>query len=168
MPETYCTADDLDRFASADGITAFADHDQDGVSDAGVVSASIEIGSGLIDLYLSQWYEPSQLLGDRTINHWCIVASCRELCRHRYNSIPESLEAAYQEIFGAPDGRIHKLASGKLRIDASRRGGGVPTFSNLVIDRRHRHEKIRVVTQASSPEPTSRERDTYHGAGDYE
>lgn len=162
----YCTPADLDRFLSAEGVIAFADHDRDGLGDADVVDDAIVWASAQIDLYLLQRYHADDLAADRMIRHWCKIMACRFLCSHRGNGIPESIELEYQEITAA-DGLLKQVLKGVLRLSVPRKVRDSATFSNLTVDRRYRHEKLRVVRQVSDNEPTKRERDTYVHGGAY-
>ncbi|TWU22457.1 hypothetical protein Pla52o_35130 [Novipirellula galeiformis] len=165
----YCTADDLNRYLSADGVTAFSDHDDDGFGDSGIVDDCIGRASREIDASALRRYEESRLVGNATLNDWAVVMACRSLCLRRGNMPPESLEMEFHRIVDPDTGFLARLASGRYKLPGlPQKPGNEPTFSNLTVDRRYRNERIRVVRQSSSPEPSTRERDEAKSAVFYD
>ena len=157
---SYCSSDDLDRYLSSEGITAFADHDQDGSSDSGVVADCIDQATNEIDAYVFRRYAAAEVDGNRLLKRWATVMACRFLTLRRGNMPPESLEMEFQRITDPDRGFLSQIAAGKYRLpDVQRKLGNEPTFSNLTVDRRYPQEKIRVKRKSSSPEQSVRERD---------
>lgn len=163
MPATYCTAEDLERYLSSRGVTAFADHDGDDLGDDGVVDEVIDQASAMVRGYLKRQYVEAQLGDDVQVKEWTVTVACYKLCLRRGNPPPESLAYSYEQVAGN-DGILAKIANrhqwpGRLDIDRRKDLGSAPAFSNLTVDRRHPREKVRVTEANSSRQPTDLERD---------
>lgn len=154
-----------ERYFSRYGIATFADHDRDDVADDSVLSDCSTYATSVLVGMLSTRYTLDNLrLSEMLVEIDCIIA-IRELCLRRGNSPPKSLEFRYQELLG-PGGLIDKIRSGQLQLVDSNgdlirsKGRYSPVFSNLEIDRRYPHERVRVVRQSSNRNQTQLEQDT--------
>lgn len=164
MATDYCTAADLERYFSKVGVDHFADHDDDGIQEPGVVADAIERATDEINLYVLTHgrYAIADLVGNRLLNSWCVVLATCDLCQTRGNGVPESVAMECQRIFEL----LEKVMDGKLNLpEVARQGQGVPTFSNLRLDRRYRDEKVRVIRSTSSKRSSTLERDWAYSGG---
>lgn len=167
LPYQITSENEMNLMLSAQGIIAFADHNRDATSDAGVVLSCINYATSLVFGHLAKKYELIQVASSHMIREIGTVIACRTLCTRRGNDIPASLEMRYQEII-QKDGLLDMISKGLVQLvdDSGNMLLGksfAPTMSNLVIDRRHLHEKIRVVQQNSLPVDSALERDNSGG-----
>src|SRR5690348_6895702 len=86
------------RLFSAQGVDSFADHDQDGERDAGVVNDCINRATAEIDRYLIKWHSAAVLAASTLVQEWACVLATVFLCRRRGNPVPDSLAEDYAEI----------------------------------------------------------------------
>jgi phage gp36-like protein len=155
----YCTQGEMERFFSAQGVTAFSDHDESGANDTGVVDDCIERATTEITDLAHNWYDQTGLLLSPTVKRWAVVVATFYLCELRGNPVPESIANDYMRIMG-PGGFLERLAEGKYKLaGVPMRAALVPTFSNLTVDRRYQRSNVRV-TNNSSTETSTRQQDT--------
>lgn len=167
LPYSLTTLEEMQRLFSAQGVVAFADHDENGAADAGVVDDCINYATTFVGGVLLLKFDLQQLASSYVVREIATVVACRTLCHRRGNPAPESLEMRYRELT-EKDGLLSLIAGGLMQLmDTS---GNIllgrsfaPTFSNLKVDRRHPHEKVRVVQQSSMPVETALERDVSTG-----
>lgn len=158
------SSDAMDRYLSAQGLVGFADHNDDGFDDDGVIDECILYASGFLLSPLVARYPVASMASAIMIPELATVIACRTLCTRRGNPIPESLEMRYQEIV-KKDGLLDQIASGKLMLidgngnQVPGRGGYYPVHSNLQVDRRFTQEQIRVQQGSSSNFTSQAERD---------
>lgn len=157
---TYCTDEDIDRLLSSYGVASFADHDEDGSEDTGVVLDCREQASEEINLYTRQWYLVAGLSSSALITRWCTVMSAYFLSYRRGNPPPESLQIEFNRIVDDQDSLLQRVHDGNMRLpgvalDYDAR----PSVSNVTIDRRFARSKIRVDERTSSDSPTTLSRD---------
>lgn len=156
----YCTAEDLELYLSAVGVTAFADHEEFPSTESTVIAECIERATEEINSVLRTRYDIVALAGNALLKHWSTVMACRYLCLRRGNMPPESLEFEYREIVDRETGKLVDAARGKLNLLSSfRPQDNVPSFSNLTVDRRYIDEKVRVRTRSSNNLATKLEQD---------
>lgn len=157
---TYCTEADLNRLLSASGVIAFADHDQDDAADTGVVDDCINQASQEIDAYALQRYDATGLASSNLINRWCTTMAAYFLCIRRNNPIAESLALEFNRIADPDNGLLVRLAAGTYKLPGVALSADLsPSFSNLKIDRRWPHSRVRVTRANSSSSPTTLTRD---------
>lgn len=162
----------IQRYMSTYGISTWADHDRDGTDDDDVLEdcqsiATQKIVSRLRRRYLAaSLYTTGGLPINAELQECAVVIALRHLCLRRGNPVPESLEYVYEQYTGK-DGWLDRVVKGKEPLVdedgglvEQRKGIGLPTFSNLTIDRRYGSERVRVMKQSSSNNPTSLEQDT--------
>lgn len=155
IPVVYCTESDIERLFSLDGITSFADHDQDGDSDAGVVDDCINEAAQEIELYCRQRYTQASLQASTLINRWATALATLFLCERRGNPPPESLHAKVTRIYE----RLQAILEGTMSLPGlALNGGQRPAFSNLTIDRRHTRNKVRRTASNSSNQSSAVDR----------
>ena len=160
LATVYCTESEVERFLSANAVTDFADNDQDGSKDVGVVDDCINQATEEIDLYARQRYTPALLVTSTLINRWAVVIAARFLCQRRGNPVPDSLESEWLRIADPTDGILVMIAKGKRQLPGiALRADLRPTFSNLVIDRRYQRSTVRVTTTNSSDAPSDQSQD---------
>ena len=147
----YCSIAELDRFMSSNATTDFADHDADGTADTDVIEDCINQATDEIDLYARQQHTQAQLATSTLITRWCVVMAARFLQERRMNVVSESIIAQWDRIIE----NLQKVAENRLQLPGlAKRDDMRPTWSNLKIDRRFRHSKIRVTQTNSSSAPT--------------
>ncbi len=152
----YCSIAELDLFMSSNATTDYADHDADGTADTDVIEDCINQGTDEIDLYAGQQHTQAQLATSTLINKWCIVMSARFLQERRMNVVSESIVVQWDRIIE----NLQKVAENRLQLPGlAKRDDMRPTWSNLKIDRRFRHSKIRVTRTNSSSAPTKLSQD---------
>lgn len=155
----YCTQEELERFFSSQGVTAFADHDEDGDADTDVIPDVILRATTEITDFAQVWYDQAGLLQSPTIKRWACVVATFYLCELRGNDPPASIAKDYERIMGK-DGWLERLQAGTYKLAGiPLRAALVPTFSNLEVDRRMPYSNVRV-TPNSSQETTTRKQDS--------
>lgn len=165
MPMTPFASDDvLARYISEYGIISWADHDQDGVADDGVLEDCKTYAMGLLVGRLSPRYTYAVLITAPMMEEVFAIIALRELTLRRGNPPPASLETRYQEIM-ARDGLLDDIVSGRMPlVDADGnpirlKNSNIPQHANLQIDRRFSERRVRVVTGSSNMSPTKLRRD---------
>lgn len=149
---TYCTEVQMRRYFSTDGITAFADHDQDGTADDDVITDCIEQATDEINAYAMQRYSAAALSASTLIIRWAVVLATKFLCERRGNSAPASLQSEFERIML----KLQQIPTGIFKLPGvATRSDFRPGFSNLTIDRRYQFSKVRVVHTASDQIPTA-------------
>jgi phage gp36-like protein len=147
----YCTLDDMERKFSSSGVVEFADHDDDGTADTGVVDDAIQQATEEINLYAMQHYSAAGLASSSLINRWCTVLAVAFLCLNRGNPIPVAIQAEYERIML----NLERVRTGEMRLPGvAYRDDTRPTISNLEVDRRYRHNPIRVNGNSSTDAPS--------------
>lgn len=147
----YCTEADMQRLFSIAGVTSFADHDQDGVSDTLVVSDCIDQATEEINLYAWQ-YSAAGLATSTLVNRWCTVLAVYFLCQRRGNPPPDSIAEEFARIML----HLERIRTGDMKIPGvATKGIYSPRFSNLVPDRRFPYSNIRVQRESSDGIPTT-------------
>lgn len=150
----YCERGDVEAVLSAEGVEARLDDDTSGAETAAeqyVVTKFIAWCSSWLDMHLLPLYEAAGLAASVVVNEWCALLVARRLCRHRGNSVPQSLETACEEARKDVDAVRRKemvLPDCHLR----RRQG--MTFSNVRVDCRYNLRRIRVERPLSDRMPT--------------
>lgn len=153
----YCTETQLNEFFSAQGITDYADHDDDNVADTNVVNNAIDEASEHINLYARERYAVADLQSSTMVTRWCVKLACYFLCMHRGNPPPDILAVEFERITTVLDQvRMSKMEIPGVQLKDSL----VPTFSNLTVDRRYRRSTVRVTRQNSSKESSKRTQDS--------
>jgi phage gp36-like protein len=154
----YCDVEDVERFLSVQGVTAFSDHNETGAPDDDVTHDCINEATLEIDYYCRQRYGQAVLATNDWVAEQSKVLATYFLCGRRGNTIPESLQR-----------RVDKLYE---QLQAILDGGSIPgaeshsrpAFSNLTVDRRYHRSKVRV-TRTNSSDQVSKVR--RHDAPDY-
>ncbi len=165
LSTTYCTIAELQRFLSANAVTDFADHDDDGSADTDVVEDAINQATEEIDLYLRQQYTQANLSTSTLVTRWCCVMSAKFLAERRGNPPPDSVQLEYDRIANTADGLITQIADLKRQLPGIARRSEAPTWSNLEIDRRYARRTARVVRQTSSTSASVKQQHFTHDAG---
>jgi len=157
----YCTEAEVIRYLSANAVTDFADHDDDGTADTGVVDDCINQATEEIDLWARQRYTQTDLATSTLINRWCVVIASRFLATRRGNVIPDVIEREWQRIADPDNGLLIKISKGLVQLPGiPLRESFRPTFSNLRIDRRRAFSTVRVTKANSSDAPTKMTQDS--------
>ena len=139
---SYCVQADIERLLSVNGVTAFADHDQDGIAETGVVADVIEAAQGEIDLFCRGRYSEDGLESSALVTRWATVLSAAYLCELRGNPIPDSIQRAANRILEV---LLPQIQNGVLNLPGLAFGNDLrPAMSNLTIDRRFARSKLRV------------------------
>ena len=155
----YCTQADIDRLFSAAGRLAFSDHDEDDVSDPGVVDDCIDQASQEIELYCFGRYDAAGLSSSTLVTRWCTVLAVHYLCERRGNPVPETVLIERDRLLG-DGGLLFKIQAGRMQLPGvPLRTDLRPAWSNLKVDRRYPTSKVRVRRQNSSDVPTTLTKD---------
>ena len=154
LATVYCTTAELGRYMSAAGVIDWADHDSSGTSDTDVVEDQINEATMVIDLHLRERYAKATLAAHTLVNRWCVRMAAYYLCSLRGNPPPDTVAVEFEWIAG-PDGYLAKIKRGDMSLpDAAQSDDLRPTMSNVTIDRRYPHSKVRVTRPNSSDAPT--------------
>lgn len=160
LSTVYCTETEVERFFSTNAVTDFADHNQDGVADTGVVDDCINQATEEIDMYLRQRYTQAGLETSTLVNRWAVAIATRFLCQRRGNPPSDSLEKEWERIADPDNGLLVQIAEGKRQLPGiALRADLRPTWSNLQVDRRWRRSSIRVSQTNSSDADTALKQD---------
>lgn len=152
MSQCLTSHAEMERCFSSHGVTAFADHNNSGFRDDDVVDDCANEASYEVLNYAGQRYSHTGLYGHVTSRQWATLIACRLLSIRRGNPAPESFEAEFLRIMEL----LKLVPSGGYKLfGLGERGDLRPTWSNLQVDRRHRHSTIRVTTPNSSDAPTA-------------
>ena len=142
---TFCVEADINRLLSSAGVTDYADHDEDGTADTGVVDDCIEQASEEISAVANRFYADAQLATSSLVTRWCATMAAYYLCMRRGNPIPESMASEYERVADLDTGLLGRVGRGAYQLPGlAMQSGVVPSFSNLTVDRRYRRHRIRV------------------------
>lgn len=159
IANALCSEADMIRLFSQYGVTAFSDHDADGVDDEGVADDCINQATEEIRGYAWMWYSDTQLATSTLVNRWATTLAVFFLCQRRGNPVPDSLQAEALRIFEL----LQKVAEGNYRIPGlALRGDLRPSMSNVTIDRRYPVSTVRVTRPNSTDAPTTLTQDESH------
>lgn len=142
---------EMERLFSAAGMVAFSDHEKSGIQDDDVVDDCANQGSAEVFNYACQRYSTTALASHTTPRGWATLFACILLAIRRGNEIPEPWIAERERIMPMLEGTgkgTYQFYGLALRADLR------PTWSNLQVDRRHRHSTVRVTQVNSSDAPT--------------
>lgn len=160
ISNALCTVAEVKRKVGDDVVLAWADHDEDHVNDTDVIEDAINQATEELLLYLGQRYSDAGLAGSTIVNRWCVTLACYFLSTSRGNSPSEWLEAEFQRLME----KLPKVQNGTQPLPGvSLSQNLMPTMSNLTIDQRWRHSKIRVTPNSSVPPTTLSQDTTYEG-----
>lgn len=148
--------EEMERCFSSYGVTAFSDHNRSGVKDDDVVDDCANQGSYDVLNYAGTKYSQAGLYTHPTAREWATLFACYKLTYRRGNTPPESLVIARQDAME----QLKQIPLNQFTLfGLALRGDLRPTFSNLQVDRRHRHSTIRVTQPNSSNAPTTLSQD---------
>ena len=151
MSQCLTSHAEMERLFSAQGVTAFADHEATGFRDDTVVDDCANQASYEVLNYAGQRYSQTALYGHSTPRGWATLFACRLICIRRGNQPPDSFETEFLRIMEL----LKQVPSGGYKFfGLAERGDLRPTWSNVQVDRRHRHSTIRVTQTNSSSAPT--------------
>jgi len=136
---TYCTVGDITRMLSSAGVSAFSDHNEDGVSDEGVIDDCIDQAAQEIDFALHERYDPDQLVQSPIITRWATTLAAYFLCQRRGNPVPEPIQREAERILFDDDSALSEIRRGNRWLPGLEPNRGQsPSFANMTIDRRFR------------------------------
>ena len=148
---TYCTKAEIERFLSVQGVVNMADHDEDGIVEAGVIDDAIAEAKGEIDLFCRGRYSEAGLASSTLVNNWAVTIAASALCELRGNTVPDSLNRRVTRII---ETLLPKIQTGELNLPGlAFANDSRPAMSNLTVDRRYARSKVRV-TQINSTNQT--------------
>lgn len=152
----FCTAAQLAiRFGSA-ALIDWADHDNDGVADDGVIDEAINRATSKIAARGRQRYSTTVLKNHAEVQGWAVTIGGYLLSQTRGNPPPETLAREYEEIIALlleVQAGTYWLADVALSADLR------PSMSNVQVDRRYRQRTIRVQRESSTDAVSSRRQD---------
>lgn len=140
----YCDLDDMRRLLSSQGVTAFSDHNSDGMDDAGVTDDCIDEATEEINLFCNL-YSTAGLAASTLINRWATTLACFFLCERRGNPVPESLANAAARVREL----LALVLTGALTLNVAKSVNTSPSFSNMTVDRRFPFSRVRVQRENS-------------------
>lgn len=151
ITNTLTTHAEMERCFSSYGVTAFADHFKSGIRDDLVVDDCANQATAEVFNYATQRYSQTGLATHQTARSWATMLACYFLTIRRGNGPPDSFQLEFNRIMEL----MKLIPSGAYQLyGLAGRGDNRPTWSNLKVDRRHRHSTIRVTTPNSSDAPT--------------
>lgn len=142
---------EMERCFSSYGLTACSDHNQSGLQDDDVVDDCANQGSYDVLNYAGHRYSQAALYTHTTAREWATLFACYKLSYRRGNPVNEAFSLAREEAMA----QLKLIPSGAFKLfGLAERGDLRPTWSNVQVDRRHRHSTIRVTQPNSSDAPT--------------
>jgi phage gp36-like protein len=148
--------DEMERCFSSYGVTAFSDHNRSGVKDDDVVDDCANQAHSEFCDYATARYSVAALTTHQTARRWATLMACYFLSIRRGNAAPDGLQIEFTRITE----KLPQIATGEYKLNGlALRGDLRPTFSNVQVDRRHRHSTIRVTQPNSSNAPTTLSQD---------
>lgn len=152
ISNSLCTFDELVRKFGGDALVNWADHDADGIPEAGVIDDGINQATEEIRLYAGRRYSDSGLATSTLIERWCVSLAGYFISQSRANAAPAGLKADFERIMA----HLVAIAKGLEQIPGiALRADMRPTMSNLQVDRAYRYSKIRKSVQNSSGSNTT-------------
>lgn len=163
IPFALCTDADMTSLFSSYGVVSFADNDNDGASDAGVVDRCINWATAEVQVAANGRFTAQQLTQSVTANRWATIIAVFYLCHQRGNPPPASLLDLVNEIRGE-SGALARFAAGTLYLDGVASPSTAPSYNNHVIDRRFQ-KPLRTERNTTNGVPPNPARGNY-GGGD--
>lgn len=162
----YATEADMNRLFSSQGVTSFADHNQDLGRDDNVITRCLTYGSQQVQRYCTR-YEPSALSQSLWVTECATILACAYLCRHRGNPLQEPNGILQLEERVLED--LKQVLAGDLPIpDIELLAPSIPFMSNMRVDRYAGQRQLRTVWQPGVHTPTNlpqeRSFTSYYGA----
>jgi len=133
-----------------DAITEWSDHDEDGESDAGVVSRAIDRATNEIIRTAGQRYSTSGLAADAEIRGWATQLACFFLSKSRANPPAMALVDDVDYIRS----QLALIASGSAFLNVALSADLRPRVINRQIDRRYVYQQIRETPDSTKPRST--------------
>lgn len=160
---TYTTADEIKRIFSTAAVELRVDDDEDGyvnTTEDDVYTDIVYDATDVINLYLEQWYDPSDMAENSWIRRQATWIGCYLLSQRRGN--PSQYNKRYEEVIA----QLEKIQEGKLQVPRlPHRADFTPALSNYRIDDRNQVQKIRVQPNISTGGTSARQhtdRDVYN------
>lgn len=155
MTTQLCTQADMERILASYGVREYADHDDNGVIDTGVLDDCIDQASGEVLIWLGQRYSVASLAAQSLVVRWTATVACYFLTTRRGNPPPTSLEAEFHRLMDFPEGLLPLIGTGRVDLNGvSLKANLTPSMSNVTLDRRYRQSKIRVTQPNSTQQPS--------------
>lgn len=151
-PTPLTDVDAINGFLSERGRELRLDDDQSGAlsaTETGYVNTAVGVGTGFVADKLAALYSVDDLATSWTAWHWATVAAVRWLFARRGNPIPTSLQMLYEE--ARQD--ILNIVAGKTALDLPLRDAMVPGLTNVRMDGRYYHQRLRVQRTISDRVP---------------
>lgn len=105
MPTTLnanalCIVDDVEEYLSEDGVTAYADHENEPADTAtsGVIEASINWASNHIYSKMAKRYTAAEVAEKDQAKQWCVILAAWYLCKTKGNPVPKSVEGDKDQV----------------------------------------------------------------------
>jgi hypothetical protein len=142
---TYCTETDVDTLLSAEAKNLWlddnSDHAVDSTERARLTTQGINWATSRVNFYCQRRYESSDLADSWLVNDWATVVAVRWLCTRRGNSVPQSIQALYDEVIGD----LEQVRDGKMQLpDIGSRSVEWMVWSNVKVDWRYPLRRVRV------------------------
>lgn len=161
----YTAKGDIEDVLSEHGVELTLDDDGDGTAgedeEVDALNKAIYWATSRINLHCAGLYKTARLAQSWVVNYWASVLAARQLAGRRGNTVPQSLEQAYQEAKEDLD----RVKNGDLSIpEIATRANSWPTWSNIRVNPYRRLRKARVEKAISEGSPTPRRQHTDVGA----
>lgn len=141
----YTSPAEIERLLGFVGVSAYADDTGEGEEESGVVQDAIEEATDTINVYLEQWYHPSDMANNKWIRRKATYLAAYILTRRRGN--PGMYEEEYQRITSL----LEDIRLGRKQVPRLPwRSDFTPAVDNVVVDHRFMVDKVRVQQQISS------------------
>ena len=146
---TYTSQDEIERFLSQDGVDARTDdlaNADDWWDDL------IAMATDKVNFYCERWYDPEDMASNRWIrNHATVLGAF-------YLSLRRADPGIYHDLYQLYVAELEEVHSGRMQVPRlPQRGDLVPSMSNLEIDERYPHRKIRVDPTTSVGQSSGRQ-----------
>ena len=148
------TEAEMDDEVGKDAILAWADHDNSGLANDGVLTRVIDRATQEILRTAGNRYSATALSGDAEIRGWATILACYFLAKTRGNHPPDSLvddvEWIRENLKSIEDGRstLNRVA---MKADLR------PTMTNRTVDRRYSFRTVRKRPDSTGPNSVIRD-----------
>lgn len=168
VPTTlYCARSDLELKLSAYGVEGALDDQADGNEDgdgSSMVLQAIRHGTNRVNLFLLGKYSATELALSPIACEWAVIKACCWLVTRRGNPCPASLAQECLDV----EALMKEIRDGEALLpDAAPRVTGLPSHTNIRIDRNYRYGKQRVIRPESDQTPADHPQRVDRGAEYY-
>ena len=151
----FCAISDVQDFLSLRGMIAGSDHESTGIENEDLINKMIQRASMELAGVLFPRYTLTELAKSSLVRDWTAVVASYHLMTTGGNPPPAAICSEFMRIMGiegdGSGGLVKRVQDGKFTIpNINPAATSIPVWSNLEVDRRFKHETIRVVSASSS------------------